>query len=241
MHATVFITSGMIGSDSEFWWDALENVFLTGRRLPESIAIAVNDESRNLPLGSPADRARAYDQICALLRSLPPREAGQATADLLRWAGADPVGRSTHLPLNREELKRLAASPCIEIGSHTVTHCRFTALAPEAQREELAASKRSLEEIIGKTVDIVSYPFGAAGDFSRETMRLTAEAGYRFGIANIQNDLCAPPDPFAVPRRLVRNWSGPEFAAWLASPGKEQFEAAAMSQRNIRISGGVHA
>jgi peptidoglycan/xylan/chitin deacetylase (PgdA/CDA1 family) len=241
MHATIFVTSGMIGADEEFWWDAVENIFLTGRPLPDSLRIHVNDVTKVWPLTSAKERLLAHDEICSILRSLPPNQIRQAVEGLFGWAGADPRPRPSHLTLNRDELRLLAASPGIEIGSHTISHGRLSPLSSSEEFHEMLTSKRTLEEITGKTVDIVSYPFGSAGDFSRQTTESAATAGYRFGIANIQADLHTPLDPFAVPRRLVRNWSGNEFSAWLESPAKDRLEAYTMEKRNLRLSGGVPA
>ena len=70
-----------------------------------------------------------------------------------------------------------AAARGHEIASHTVTHRRLTALAPDERRKELENSRRSLEDAIGRPVSGFRAPgFG----LDRDTLRLVAEAGYHY-------------------------------------------------------------
>jgi len=56
---------------------------------------------------------------------------------------------------------------------------------------------------------------GGASDFSFETKSIVENCGFEYGIANIQSDFVLPFDKFAVPRRLVRNWSSELFKEWI--------------------------
>jgi peptidoglycan/xylan/chitin deacetylase (PgdA/CDA1 family) len=62
--------------------------------------------------------------------------------------------------MDPDELRALRAGG-IDIGAHTHTHSRLPELGPTAVREELSRSKNILEDILGKSVDLFSYPFGA--------------------------------------------------------------------------------
>ena len=61
------------------------------------------------------------------------------------------------------------------------------------------------------------------------------EAGFTAGIANLQGDLSAGVDLFAVPRRLVRDWSGDDFAAWLCGEDKSTLEDATLAGRRKKL------
>lgn len=56
--------------------------------------------------------------------------------------------------------KEMANSPLIEIGSHTVNHKSLQTLSNEEIEYELKESKRGLEELIGKEVNVIAYPKG---------------------------------------------------------------------------------
>jgi peptidoglycan/xylan/chitin deacetylase (PgdA/CDA1 family) len=62
-----------------------------------------------------------------------------------------------------------------EIGSHSLTHPNLRRLNPAAAREELAASKATLEERFSVAVRHFAYPYGGYND---ETPKLLREAGY---------------------------------------------------------------
>ncbi|TSC64364.1 MAG: polysaccharide deacetylase [Parcubacteria group bacterium Gr01-1014_91] len=84
--------------------------------------------------------------------------------------------------LTEEELRTLARSPLITIGSHAETHKKFTELAPEEMKKESVNSAEKLAGILGKRPSLFAYPFG-----SRSTVAETAvkDAGYEaaFGIS----------------------------------------------------------
>ena len=76
--------------------------------------------------------------------------------------------------LSRGEIRELAAAG-MEIGSHTASH-RFLSALPDSQvREELATSRRTLEDLTGGPVRFLSLP---GGQFSRATLRIARDAGY---------------------------------------------------------------
>ena len=91
------------------------------------------------------------------------------------WLG----GAHPDLPSARiasaDELRALADGG-VEIGAHTHTHPDLTALGYDAARTELAESKRRLEEIVGRPVEVAAYPYGRADG---ETRRACRDAGFR--------------------------------------------------------------
>ncbi len=78
------------------------------------------------------------------------------------------------------------------IGSHTRTHPRLTQLTPSAAREEIFASKKSLEDRFGVAIEHFCYPYGDWNDAVRELVR---EAGYKTACTTqpgINTDAGAP-------------------------------------------------
>lgn len=231
LHATIFVTSGMVGSDEEFWWDALECLLLSGRTLPMELEYA----GRKWSMQSQESRLRAYDDLCFLLRDSAPETVEHALQELFAWAGMSRKSRQSHQTVNHRQLKILAESPWIEIGGHAKHHVRLSLLPPQRQYMEIMSCRQQLESLTGKPVHLFSYPFGAVGDFSEETIREVQKAGYTAAIANIQGEIKLPLDKYAVPRRLVRNWNGSDFAAWLHADDKGELEARTVNQRNAAV------
>jgi peptidoglycan/xylan/chitin deacetylase (PgdA/CDA1 family) len=233
--ATFFVTSGMIDSDREFWWDRLEHIFLANDLLPDHLEIHVDHRPRRWNLTTAADRLRAHDDLIRLLGAKPVTEINPFIDNLLSWAGLAPLGRPSHRVLNSSELHQLMASPGIEIGSHTVSHTRLSILSLKGQYAEIIESQKQLETLTGKLPRLFSYPFGSRSDFTPETTRLVAEAGLKAGIANIQGNIDQRPDFFAIPRRLVRNWPADIFARWLGDNDKVAYETESMALRSAKL------
>ena len=77
--------------------------------------------------------------------------------------------------LNEAQLRGLTDN-LIKVGSHSITHKRLSQLDPKEAHEELVESKKILENILGKRVDLFALPYG---DYNEETIELCAMAGYR--------------------------------------------------------------
>jgi len=101
------------------------------------------------------------------------------------FAVADYCGRTNAWPgqppgvpilplLSHAELRVLAAAG-FEIGSHGVTHARLDRLSATAAEQEIAGSKRRLEDGLGQAVTAFAYPYGRADAF----VRRCAAAQYR--------------------------------------------------------------
>lgn len=76
--------------------------------------------------------------------------------------------------MSKEQIKELS-NYGIDIESHTKTHCHLNTLSYEEQLKELKESKNTLEEITGKEIISIAYPFG---DFNENSVKAAQAAGY---------------------------------------------------------------
>ena len=77
------------------------------------------------------------------------------------------------------------ASLGFEIGSHTCSHPVMSRLAPERVADELVRSRKVLEDLCGKPVDLFSYPYGLPSVSPEWVQRKVAEAGYALGLGTL--------------------------------------------------------
>lgn len=115
-------------------------------------------------------------------------------------------------PLTVEELRRLAAFPGVGIGAHTMTHPRLSAISEEDQRQEMMEARARLEELTGRPVDFLAYPFGKPGDIGPETPKLAEAAGYRAAFLSQAGRIVPSSPRFALPRLSVHGWPAEELA-----------------------------
>jgi peptidoglycan/xylan/chitin deacetylase (PgdA/CDA1 family) len=80
--------------------------------------------------------------------------------------------------LSKEAIREMSAYG-IDIESHTVTHPRLNKMNYDKQLSELVDSKKTLEEITGKEINSIAYPFG---DFNDDSVKAAKEAGYTLGF-----------------------------------------------------------
>lgn len=235
--ATVFVTTGYIGHDREFWWDELERLLLQPGRLPETLHLTINGRGCQWELGEaahyteeasrrfhawsvlekddPSPRQHLYRSLCQLLRPLPHGERRKVLDRLLAWAGVESRIRPTYRPFSSDEVLRLAERELVEVGAHSVTHPVLSTLPAAMQRTEILESKAHLEEILGRPVTSFAYPYGSRSDYTAETVAIVQEAGFTCACANFADVVWQGTDRYQLPRVVVRDWDGEAFARWL--------------------------
>ena len=80
--------------------------------------------------------------------------------------------------LSHEAIKEMSDYG-IDIESHTVNHVHLDTLSYDEQLLELKKSKEILENITGKEVLSIAYPFG---DYNTDTVKAAKQAGYSLGF-----------------------------------------------------------
>ena len=93
------------------------------------------------------------------------------------------------LYMNWEEVKSI--SDIFEFGSHAVSHRKLNKIPLGEAREEMARSKKIIEERLGRNVAAFSYPYGRS---LPELEKIAHELGYRVTTAD-KKFRKARPDP----------------------------------------------
>jgi peptidoglycan/xylan/chitin deacetylase (PgdA/CDA1 family) len=230
--ATVFVTTGYIGRNQEFWWDELERLLLHERTLPGTLRLTIEGVMRQWDLGiertdldnsgwnvlqenDPSTRHSLYRSLHRGLRFMDDAERRKVLDQLSAAAREKSVPRSNYLPLSTSDVVRLGQNGLIEIGGHTVSHPILAALPRTAQLAEIEQSKNRLEEILGHPVTSFAYPYGGTSDYTEETVAAVRQAGYLRACANFPGRITSSSDRFQLPRFLVRDWDGDRFARQL--------------------------
>jgi peptidoglycan/xylan/chitin deacetylase (PgdA/CDA1 family) len=230
--ATVFLTTGYLGDKREFWWDELERLVLQARTFPGQLRLNINGRlyqweyeaadhrpnrwyhrygSKNVT-GGASRHDHLYFSLCNLLRRLPEEKRQKAMDELRVWADVNVGVRISHRPLRPEEVVELAEGELVEMGAHTVTHSVLSALPPAVQRTEIQQSQAFLKELLGCPVRCFAYPHGLQSDYTPETVAIVKAAGFACGCAAFAGPCRQDSDLFQLPRLMVANVHGDEFA-----------------------------
>jgi peptidoglycan/xylan/chitin deacetylase (PgdA/CDA1 family) len=221
--ATVFITTGNVGTAREFWWDELARLVL-GHIGDLDSEIVVASKSLRLTLRALSrgtttfprwedshprtERESLYLEVWKMLRPLRSIEREKAMSNLRAILTNGPAAPED-LPMTEAQVVELAAGGVIEIGAHSVTHSSLTVVPADERRREIALSKSNCEQLAGSSVQGFAYPYG---DFDDDTQATVLDTGFRFACStNAQFVEVDRFDRFALPRLQVRNWAAEAF------------------------------
>jgi peptidoglycan/xylan/chitin deacetylase (PgdA/CDA1 family) len=129
---------------------------------------------------------------------------GQKTAwaEDPRWVG--------HLLMTPEEARELSGRG-FEIAAHSRTHPDLTTLSEEELQDEVAGSRRELEDLLGEPVETFCYPYGF---YNPQTMEAVRKAGYLAARSTRRMRPGKQEDRFDLPARSISGeMSLPRFAA----------------------------
>jgi peptidoglycan/xylan/chitin deacetylase (PgdA/CDA1 family) len=216
--ATVFLTTGRIGTGKEFWWDELARMVLScAGPLSASVRVDANGLQIDLP---PVDREmeprvtwRAWDRpvtareatyqtLWQALQGCTPERREEAMAELRRLFGSTRPNPED-LPMSAADARRLV-SRCISVGAHGCTHQLLTSLPAAARVEEIQRSRAEAEALSALPVTGFAYPHG---DRDAETIDMVRRAGYGWACSTCEatiDPLCT--DPHDLPRVAVGDW-----------------------------------
>jgi peptidoglycan/xylan/chitin deacetylase (PgdA/CDA1 family) len=218
--ATVFLTTGAIGSELPFWWDELARMILLRRseigyelelseiRVTGDIPAMATDEAPD-----PAWRAwheprtareAAYVELWQLLQRVRPSERAAAMAALRQSAPPVP-GERDELPMSPEEVAQMVRGR-VGIGAHTIAHPPLTTLAPAECRAEIAGSRSRCVDLSSQAVRGFAFPHG---NRDRGTIDLVREAGFAWACST--REASVDPrhyDRFDLPRLVAPDVSG---------------------------------
>ena len=230
--ATVFVSTGYVDADREFWWDELERTLLLTPVLPPRLHVTLNDtafewelgEWARLPLAGegehpkwddpfcdePNPRYRAFQDLHRMLCPLGHKEQESVLEVLKAQAGTNGKVRAGYQAMTSDEVSQLSEGGLVEIGSHTVNHPVLSAQPTNVQRWEMQESKRKLEKILGQVVRTFCYPFG---DACETTIQLAQEVGFEAACSTDRRLVRGHAHPFQLPRCFVGDWDRDEFAS----------------------------
>ncbi len=227
--ATVFIAAAAISHKQEFYWDALGRILLRPD-LPPDLSLnigstehswdfsgeAIQDASWDVRRPPGCAAQKAYLEIAGLTRNLPPAGREEVLDRLFAWSGISRNPPKRDRTMTEAEICRLTASGLITVGAHTVNHPVLSVLEPRVQAREIQESRLRLEKIINRPVSTFSYPFGRAQDYSRQTVKLVREEGFRCACSNFAGLASRWTNPFELPRICIQDVDGDEFSKMLA-------------------------
>jgi peptidoglycan/xylan/chitin deacetylase (PgdA/CDA1 family) len=180
--ATVFLPTQFIGTENQFWTDALMQLCYGKtqgeggcRKQPSSLNAVIDLlESGSVTL---EDR---LERTIETMKSLPQEEINRILADLSERWRIDPTPQGRDF-LTWDEVREMHRSGLVSFGSHTATHRILTTLRDDEIDWELQESKNRLVEegVVDLSCLLFAYP---NGNYNDKILNLVKKHGYSLAV-----------------------------------------------------------
>jgi peptidoglycan/xylan/chitin deacetylase (PgdA/CDA1 family) len=206
--ATIFLATNLIGTNTWAWPDRISYYIhsATGDQIASIIDI-LSSHSLTMPgrtgtVSSSKSRAVIADEIINHLKTMTEDERNTLTASL------DSRMETLMSDLNRQrpwmtwqEIREMSSGN-IAFGAHSHNHVILTQTNVEKAEKEIADSKNTLIEKLGKTVSMFSYP---NGNYNHELMGIIDNLGFKLAVTTRPGILDESENPLALRRILIHN------------------------------------
>jgi len=107
--------------------------------------------------------------------------------------------------LNRVQIREMAESGLIEFGSHAHTHPRLNQISDREFADEVAVSKKILEEITGRPCRFFAYP---KGYFKPAFVEILASFGFEAALTVKDGLVKTSQNKYSLPRNFIYSTCG---------------------------------
>jgi peptidoglycan/xylan/chitin deacetylase (PgdA/CDA1 family) len=192
--ATIFLTTDYIDSGKLLWWDMIGYVVYNTR------ANCLEVDGFHYSLMSPNERQITKDLLMWRATKLSEAERTHLIDKLISMSGVKiPPYIGKELMLSWQDVKEMRGSN-ISFGAHTVTHPIMSKISSQQARNQIAQSKKTIEEKLNLPVTEFAYPNGQSGDFNTDTIRLLKESGLRCAVTTIPKLISPKTDQYELGR-----------------------------------------
>ncbi len=181
--ATFFVVSSFIQREDWVWTDKVLWLSEQTSRPPELCASKIETLFASLNRLRPEDRTKSIADLATKMDVCIPEEAP------LKYASC-----------SWNELREMADSGLVEIGSHTMTHPILASLTDEESWRELTISRSQIEEAMGRQVRSFCFPNGKLGDYRPSQLQQVKDAGYEGSVVSDFGMAALGTNPYELPR-----------------------------------------
>lgn len=186
--ATFFLGGHSLRDPQRFWWEDLQRAVDERLVQPASLPHVAEADLRAAIARSP----KAIFRVAAAIEALERPQRDEAAAALRAAVGPSTANDG----LRTQDVHSLVAAG-FDVGFHTLRHDAMPALSDTALEQALHDGRKELAAVVGKRLDLISYPHGKADDRVAAAARA---AGFTFGFTTNRGPVTSETDPLLVPR-----------------------------------------
>jgi peptidoglycan/xylan/chitin deacetylase (PgdA/CDA1 family) len=176
---SVYVASDFASGTGRLWWVALERVIAKA----DTIEAPIDGNLIRLDTSTLPGKEMAFGRLHGWLRGLPgDADLRREMTALCRQHGIDEDAISRELCLSWDELKPFAMDPLVTIGAHSVTHCNLAKQTEAVAAQELADSRKNIENLLQRSIDHFAYPYGDRNAAGTREFALAQAAGFKTAV-----------------------------------------------------------
>lgn len=189
---TLFVTTGIPDGTLRLRNAGLETILLERD--------AVTDAGATFRVDTPPRKRAAF---AAISRRWEARDPGAAYLQFCERNRFDPDALDRQHAVSWDMLAALRGDELVEIGAHTISHPRLSALEESEALAELTGSRIRLEEKLGRPIRHVAFPYGRRQDCSKREFTLARKAGFASAATTRKGLIRHGDDPFRLRRNTL--------------------------------------
>lgn len=177
--ATLYAITDFLAQKAWLWTDKMRYVLANTREMEVTIEFGADDRLA-AKLTNDAERRQLANRINERLKKLPNNEKDAKIGEIASQLGIviPGVPSDEFAAMTWEQAREMDADN-VRIEAHTVTHPILTNIGQSELDFEMRASKKRLEEVLGRRVDHFCYPNGSFNDNVRQA---ATTAGYESAV-----------------------------------------------------------
>jgi peptidoglycan/xylan/chitin deacetylase (PgdA/CDA1 family) len=201
--ATLFVPTGLVGRQGEFWWDRLA-------RLHRAAGAQGRDLGTFLVRAGFFQEAprEGEDALWRQLRLLDHDRCTEALDQAAQWLALGTAGPQG--PMHWEQLADLDASGLFTFGAHTVSHPALLLLEDDRLTAELTGCRDALAGFRCFR-NVFAYPYGDAPVIGARVQRAVWQAGFEAAFTTEETALTGREDRMTLGRVCVDEMSVEQF------------------------------
>jgi peptidoglycan/xylan/chitin deacetylase (PgdA/CDA1 family) len=168
---TIYVTTGIPDQSCLLWTTGLETIL----RQQDLVLVPDGDGARRLDVATVEAKRLAYRDLSRQWELTEPISLYRKFCEL---NGYDAMQLHKQDAIDWDMLAELRSDPLVEIGAHTVSHARISALTEGEALTEMAGSRARLQDHLGIDVNHFAFPYGRSGDCGPRDFALASRAGF---------------------------------------------------------------
>lgn len=197
--ATVYLVTGLIGTDRRLWTTRIEYAVLDA----DVREVRVGDPRIDGALGtSAAERRQSARRIKEHLKRVDDDRRLELLETIIDLIGEPDRVLDQHRLLSHEELEAFDVDGTVSFGAHTHTHPILSRLPDSRLREEITRSVRVVHQLRNVS-STFAYPNGRPEDYDRRTRRTLASLGVTAGVTTVERHCHRDDGEYDLPRLVV--------------------------------------